>query len=217
MERGVHYWAGVYKSPEMADMMAAAERGEFEVLLVGYVSRWQRNLRRTLELLEDTLHPAGVAVYFADEEILSSNDRHWDQLVDEAKDAERFSRKHSRRVHEGYASKLLRHNRRSARWLTIEREHQNEYVSERHIPPGSERGSELAQECIARLVGDVVEFPGLEGRAHRTERLTESLSRSACYGCRRRSPSRKCELCANLKTAAQPLPVAQLSERRYGR
>ena len=43
-------------------MMAAASRGEFEVLLVGYVSRWQRNLRRTLELLEDTLHPAGVAV-----------------------------------------------------------------------------------------------------------------------------------------------------------
>ena len=74
--------------------------------MVGYVSRWQRNLRRTLELLEDTLHPAGVAVYFADEEILSSNERHWDQLVDEAKDAERFSRKHSRRVREGYASKL---------------------------------------------------------------------------------------------------------------
>jgi DNA invertase Pin-like site-specific DNA recombinase len=103
--RAAHSGRTVYKSPEMAGMMAAAERGEFEVLLVGYVSRWQRNLRRTLELLEDTLHPAGVAVYFADEEILSSNDRHWDQLVDEAKDAERFSRKHSRRVREGYASK----------------------------------------------------------------------------------------------------------------
>jgi DNA invertase Pin-like site-specific DNA recombinase len=106
--RAAHSGRTVYRSPEMIAMMAAASRGEFEVLLVGYVSRWQRNLRRTLELLEDTLHPAGVAVYFADEEILSSNERHWDQLVDEAKDAERFSRKHSRRVREGYASKLTK-------------------------------------------------------------------------------------------------------------
>ncbi len=104
--RAAHSGRTVYRSPEMASMLAAAERGEFDVLLVGYVSRWQRNLRQTLNLLEDTLHPAGVAVWFADEEILSSNERHWDQLVDEAKDAERFSRKHSRRVHEGYASKL---------------------------------------------------------------------------------------------------------------
>ncbi len=106
--RAAHSGRTVYKSPEMAGMMAAAERGEFEVLVVGYVSRWQRNLRRTLELLEDTLHPAGVAVYFADEEILSSADRHWDQLVDEAKDAERYSRRLSRRIKEGYASKLTK-------------------------------------------------------------------------------------------------------------
>ena len=86
-------------------MLGAAQRGEFDVLLVGYVSRWQRNLRRTLELLEDPLHPAGVPVYFCDEEILSSSERHWDQLVDEAKDAERYSRRLSRRIREGYASK----------------------------------------------------------------------------------------------------------------
>ncbi len=86
-------------------MLGAAQRGDFEVLLVGYVSRWQRNLRRTLELLEDTLHPAGVPVYFCDEEILSSAERNWDQLVDEAKDAERYSRRLSRRIKEGYASK----------------------------------------------------------------------------------------------------------------
>src|ERR1035437_2538936 len=89
----------------MVAMLAAAGRSELDVLLVGYVSRWQRNLRRALELLEDPLHPAGVAVYFADEEILSSADRHWDQLVDEAKDAERYSRRLSRRIKEGYASK----------------------------------------------------------------------------------------------------------------
>jgi DNA invertase Pin-like site-specific DNA recombinase len=95
----------VYRSAEMAAMLASARDGAFDVLLVGYVSRWQRNLRRTLELLEDVLHPAGVAVWFADEEILSSCERHWDQLVDEAKDAERYSRRLARRIHEGYASK----------------------------------------------------------------------------------------------------------------
>jgi DNA invertase Pin-like site-specific DNA recombinase len=103
--QAAHSGRTVYRSAEMAGMLAAANRSEFDVLLVGYVSRWQRNLRWTLELLEDSLHPAGVAVYFADEEILSSCERHWDQLVDEAKDAERFSHKHSRRVREGYASK----------------------------------------------------------------------------------------------------------------
>ena len=67
-----HSGRTVYRSSEMAAMLDSARNGAFDVLLVGYVSRWQRNLRRTLELLEDTLHPAGVAVWFADEEILSS-------------------------------------------------------------------------------------------------------------------------------------------------
>jgi len=76
--------------------------------MVGYVSRWQRNLHRTLELLEDKLHPVGVPLYFADEEILSSAERDWDQLVGEAQDAERSSRRLSRRIREGYASKLAK-------------------------------------------------------------------------------------------------------------
>ena len=103
--RAAHSGRTVYRSAEMVEMLAAAGRAEFDVLLVGYVSRWQRNLRQTLNLLEDTLHPAGVCVYFADEEIFSSCERHWDQLVDEAKDAERYSRRLSRRIREGYASK----------------------------------------------------------------------------------------------------------------
>lgn len=101
-----HSGRTVYRSLEMASMLDAARLHEFDVLLVGYVSRWQRNLRQTLNLLEDHLHAAGVAVYFCDEEILSSCERHWDQLVEEAKDAERYSRRLQRRIHEGYASKL---------------------------------------------------------------------------------------------------------------
>ena len=62
--------------------------GAFDVLVVAYVDRWQRNLRQTLNVLEDALHPVGVVVWFCDEEILSSNDRAWDQLVDRAKAAD---------------------------------------------------------------------------------------------------------------------------------
>jgi DNA invertase Pin-like site-specific DNA recombinase len=97
--------ATVHSSPTMRAMLEAARAGAFEVLVVGYVARWQRNLRQTLNLLEDALHPAGVAVWFADEELLSSNERHWDQLVDEAKGADSWLRKHRRRVREGYAAK----------------------------------------------------------------------------------------------------------------
>ena len=106
--RAAHSGRTVYRSVEMEAMLAAAVRGEFDVLLVGYVSRWQRNLHRTLELLEDKLHPVGVPVYFADEDILSSADRDWDQLIGEAQDAERSSRRLSRRIKEGYASKLTK-------------------------------------------------------------------------------------------------------------
>ena len=69
MWRAAHSGRTVYRSVEMEAMLAAAVRGEFDVLLVGYVSRWQRNLHRTLELLDDKLHPVGVPVYFADEDI----------------------------------------------------------------------------------------------------------------------------------------------------
>ena len=104
-----HSGATVYRSEVMAQMLDAARAGAFDVLVVAYLSRWQRNLRQTLNLLEDELHPAGVAVWFCDEEILSSNDRAWDQLVDEAKGAESWLRRHRRRVSEGYAAKFERH------------------------------------------------------------------------------------------------------------
>lgn len=100
----------VHGGPEMRAMLDAARRGSFDLLLVGYVARWQRNLRQTLNLLEEDLHPSGVAVYFCDEELLSSNERHWDQLVDEAKAAESWLRKHRRRVREGLANKLATRN-----------------------------------------------------------------------------------------------------------
>ena len=96
----------VYLHRTMREAIAAAQAGAYDVLVVAYVDRWQRNLRQTLNVLEDELHPAGVAVWFCDEEILSSCERNWDQLVDLAKAAESWLRRHRRRVKEGLAAKL---------------------------------------------------------------------------------------------------------------
>lgn len=101
-----HSGSTVHSSPAMRGMLEAAAAGAFDVLVVARSDRWQRNLRQTLNLLEEDLHPAGVVVWFDDEELLSSNDRAWDQLVDEAKGAESWLRKHRRRVKEGLAAKL---------------------------------------------------------------------------------------------------------------
>ena len=96
----------VYRHKTMRAAIDAAQAGAFDIFVVAYVDRWQRNLRQTLNVLEDELHPAGVAVYFCDEELLSSSERNWDQLVDLAKAAESWLRRHRRRVQEGLAAKL---------------------------------------------------------------------------------------------------------------
>ena len=54
-------------------MVASAQAGAFDVLVVGYVSRFLRNLKQTLIAVEDHLHAAGVVVLFADERLLSSD------------------------------------------------------------------------------------------------------------------------------------------------
>jgi DNA invertase Pin-like site-specific DNA recombinase len=100
----------VWRSPTMIEMLAEARAGAFDLLLAGYSDRWQRNLRRTLELLEDGLHPAGVALVMCDRRILSSDPHDWDELVAEAVGAERYSRRLSERITDGYAAKFDRHD-----------------------------------------------------------------------------------------------------------
>ena len=97
----------VHLRPEFAAMSEAARAGRFDLLLVGYVSRFQRNLKQTLIALDD-LHAAGVAVLFCDERILSSDADRWDDFVREAHEAESYSRKLGRRVREGLAAKRRR-------------------------------------------------------------------------------------------------------------
>jgi Resolvase, N terminal domain len=101
-------WKDAWRTPAWLSMIAAAEAGAFDILIVGYVSRFLRNLKQSLIAIEDKLQPAGVAVLFADERLLSSDPDHWGQLVREMQEAEGFSRKLSKRVHEGYEGKRLR-------------------------------------------------------------------------------------------------------------
>jgi DNA invertase Pin-like site-specific DNA recombinase len=103
-----HSGTTVWRSPTMTEMLAEARAGAFDLLLAGYSDRWQRNLRRTLELLEDGLHPEGVALVMCDRRILSSDPHDWDELVAEAAGAERYSRRLSERITDGYAAKFDR-------------------------------------------------------------------------------------------------------------
>jgi DNA invertase Pin-like site-specific DNA recombinase len=98
-------WKHAWLTPEWEAMLEGARRGDFDVLLIAYVSRFLRNLKQTLIAIEDQLHPAGVTVYFIDERILSSDPDDWHALVEEATDAERYSRKMAKRQREGHAAK----------------------------------------------------------------------------------------------------------------
>ncbi len=80
-----HSGTTVWRSATMTEMLAEAGAGAFDLLLAGYSDRWQRNLRRTLELLEDGPHPAGVALVMCDRRILSSDPHDWDELISEAR------------------------------------------------------------------------------------------------------------------------------------
>jgi len=101
-----HSGRTVWRSPTMATMVDDLRSGRFDLLLTGYSDRWQRNLRRTLELLEDELHPNGVALVMCDRKILSSDPSDWDELISEAAGAEKYSRRLSERITEGYAAKF---------------------------------------------------------------------------------------------------------------
>lgn len=103
-----HSGRTVWKSETMAAMLADARAAKFDVLLTGYADRWQRNLRRTLELVEDVLHPSGVALVMCDRRLVSSDPNDWDQMIGEAHEAERYSRRLSGRITDGYDAKYRR-------------------------------------------------------------------------------------------------------------
>jgi len=87
-----------------ADMTAAA--GEtYDVLLVGYVSRFARD-HRTAVNARHHFHDRGAVLLFCDERLLSSDETGWETWAREAVEAEGYSRRLARRIAEGYAAKF---------------------------------------------------------------------------------------------------------------
>jgi DNA invertase Pin-like site-specific DNA recombinase len=103
-------WKRAWLTPEWQEMLVAARQRRFDLVLVAYQSRFLRNVKQTLIAIEDELHPAGVAVFFIDERLLSSDPDDWHAIVEEATDAERYSRRMAKRQREGHAAKRVRHS-----------------------------------------------------------------------------------------------------------
>jgi DNA invertase Pin-like site-specific DNA recombinase len=102
-----HSGRTVWRSPAMREMLEAAGDA-FDVILVGYFDRWQRNTRRTLELVEDRLHPAGCSWAMCDRRLLSSDPRDWREMRRLSSEAEEYSEKLGERITDGYAAKFRR-------------------------------------------------------------------------------------------------------------
>ncbi len=101
-----HSGRTVAATAHFAEMIAAAGV-EYDVLLVGYVSRFARDLE-TAVTARRQLHAAGAAILFCDDGILSSDDEQWERWAREAVEAEAYSRRLARRIREGYAAKFRR-------------------------------------------------------------------------------------------------------------
>lgn len=91
---------------QWAQMLAGAGT-EWDVLVVGYVSRFARDLRTAVNARHD-LHALGASILFADERVLSSDEDEWERWAREAVEAEAYSRRLAKRIREGYAAKRRR-------------------------------------------------------------------------------------------------------------
>lgn len=101
-----HSGRTVGSTAQFADMLATAGV-DYDVLVVGYVSRFARNLRTAVNARHD-LHAAGAAFLFADERLLSSDEEQWEAWAREAVEAEAYSRRLGKRIREGYGAKRRR-------------------------------------------------------------------------------------------------------------
>lgn len=101
-----HSGRTIATTSQWADMVAAAGV-DFDVLVVGYVSRFARDLRTAVNARHD-LHAAGAAILFADERVLTSDEEEWERWAREVVEAEAYSRRLGKRIREGYAAKRRR-------------------------------------------------------------------------------------------------------------
>jgi DNA invertase Pin-like site-specific DNA recombinase len=94
----------IAKHPAWSEMLAAAGVS-FDVLVVGYASRFARSLEAHVDARR-AFHAAGAVILFADERILSSDEDGWEHWAREAVEAEAYSRRLARRIREAYEAKF---------------------------------------------------------------------------------------------------------------
>jgi DNA invertase Pin-like site-specific DNA recombinase len=105
-------WSGAHsmdeppatKTADFQAMIRAAEHGLYDVLLVGYSSRFLRDVQMSLHYRRK-FHVNGVVILICDDEILTSDPQHWERFVDKVKADELYSRTHGRNVRTGLAAK----------------------------------------------------------------------------------------------------------------
>lgn len=92
------------KTPDFRAMLQAAENGAFDVLLVGYTSRFLRDVQLTLHYRR-FFHRNGVVILICDDRILTSDPNDWERLVDKVKADEQYSRTLGRNIRTGLQEK----------------------------------------------------------------------------------------------------------------
>jgi len=101
-------WRNSDERPALQALLSAALRGQYKVLVVAYFSRWSRDAEVALRIRRE-LHAAGVALYFADEGFLSTDENAHERYLDEAIAAEKFSHRLSRTIKRTHAAKFERY------------------------------------------------------------------------------------------------------------
>ncbi len=168
--------------PAWAEMLGHAGIA-FDVLVVGYASRFARSLEAHVDARR-AFHAAGAAILFADERILSSNEDAWEAWAREVVEAESYSRRLSRRVREGLAMKRRRLGtpggnrppfgfRRDGRPPVLSVDPQRMATVQRayELAAAGMRDREVAERVGLKLmhVREVLTNPVYRGRLHRGE------------------------------------------------
>ncbi|MGO9204986.1 MAG: recombinase family protein, partial [Candidatus Limnocylindrales bacterium] len=86
-----HSGRTIGSTAQFAEMLACAGR-DYDVLVVGYVSRFARDLE-TAVTARSALHAAGAAILFCDERIVTSDEDAWESWARETVEAEAYSRR----------------------------------------------------------------------------------------------------------------------------
>jgi DNA invertase Pin-like site-specific DNA recombinase len=108
-EAGHSGWkaSAIATSEKWAEMLRRAGR-DYDVLVVGYVSRFCRNVNIGTTIREQ-FHSAGATIFFADERILLSDESDWKRWIDLLVEAEHYSRNLQRTMERTYRTKFRTH------------------------------------------------------------------------------------------------------------